>query len=74
MSVSFPFTRGRMILPPVEMRHGLPAWPMMALDTGARATVIAPALAAALGLDPQSVEPAVKVIGATGPPRLLGLQ
>ncbi len=66
MSVSFPFTRGRFILPPVEMRHALSAWPTVALDTGARTTVITPELAAALGFELEGLELTVNVVGATG--------
>ena len=66
MSVSFPFTRGRMIVTPVEMRHSLSAWPAMALDTGARTTVITPEFAAALGFEPEGLELTVNVVGATG--------
>ena len=66
MSVSFPFARGRLIVPPVEMSHSCPAWPEMALDTGARLTVVSPELAAALGLEPEKNETAVTVVGATG--------
>ncbi len=45
MNASFPFVRGRLILPPVEIRHRMAAWPLMALDTAARLTVVTPKLA-----------------------------
>ena len=67
MSVSFPFTRGRLILPPVEMRHTFPAWPAVALDTGARLSVITPELARALGFEPEELKPTTGIVGATGP-------
>ncbi len=54
MSVSLPFTRGRLIIPPVEMWHSFPAWPTMALDTGARLTLIAPRIAEELGFEAAS--------------------
>ena len=38
----------------------------MALDTGARVTVITPRLARELGLEPDKVEPSVNVVSATG--------
>ncbi len=67
MSVSFPFTRGRLILPPVEMRHTFPAWPAVALDTGARLSVITPELARALGFEQDELKPTTRIVGATGP-------
>ena len=36
MSVFFGFTRGKLIIPPVHMRHAGQIRPAMALDTGAR--------------------------------------
>jgi len=66
VSVSFNFARDRLIVPPVEMRHSFPAWPAMALDTGARLTVIVPELARALGLEPDKARATMNVVGATG--------
>ncbi len=67
MSVSFGFSRGRLIVVPVRMRHeGLPHCPDMALDTGARLTVITPAIAREIGLEPDGTEPTVSITGATG--------
>ncbi len=68
MNVSFPFTRGRLIPAPVRVRHGSRSCrPMMALDTGARRTVVTPWVAAELGFNPQKLESATRIVGATGP-------
>ncbi len=68
MNVSFPFTRGRLILAPVRLAHGA-EWrrPTMALDTGARLTVITPAVADELGFNPDALEATMQIVGATGP-------
>jgi len=66
MSVSFRFSRGRLIIAPVIMRHVYACQPTMALDTGARLTLIAPRIAEELGFEADSLEPAGNVIGATG--------
>jgi predicted aspartyl protease len=66
MRASFPFTRGRLILPPVEIGHEFRAEPKMALDTGARISVITPRLAEEVGLTPDESAPRGKVVGATG--------
>ncbi len=68
MTVSFPFTRGRLILAPVRLAHGA-EWrrPTMALDTGARRTVVTPALADELGFDPDALEATTQIVSATGP-------
>jgi clan AA aspartic protease (TIGR02281 family) len=66
MSVSFGFARGKLILPPVHMRHAVQVRPVMALDTGARLTVITPRIAQELGFSPDELEPEVRIIGATG--------
>ena len=66
MSVSFGFLRGRLIVAPVRMRHEFVREPVMAFDTGARLTVIAPELAALLGFEPEMLEPTVTVTGVTG--------
>ena len=68
MTVSFPFTRGRLILAPVRLAHGA-EWrrPTMALDTGARRTVVTPALAAELGFDPDGLGATTRIVSATGP-------
>ena len=39
----------------------------MALDTGARMSLIVPELARALGFEPEKMEPAVRLVSATGP-------
>ena len=65
MTVSLPFTRGRHILAPVRVKNG--QWsqrPMMLLDTGARRTLVTPGLAAGLGLDPDSFEETIRIVGA----------
>jgi len=67
MSVSFRFSRGRLIVVPVRIRHeGPPQCPDMALDTGARLTVITPGIAKELGLEPDGTELNVSITGATG--------
>ncbi len=67
MSVSLSFSRGRVILVPVLMQHeGTPQCPDMALDTGARMTVITPGRARELGLRPDGTELSVNVTGAIG--------
>jgi aspartyl protease family protein len=49
------------------MQHeGVPRLPRMAVDTGARLTVITPRLARELGLRPDGAEPAVSVTGVFG--------
>ncbi len=69
MSVSFPFSRGRLIVAPVRVRHVAVRSPVMALDTGARITVITPRIAEELGLKPDEAGPAGKVTSATGAAR-----
>ena len=66
MKVSFPFARGRLIIPPVRMHHTFWARPDMALDTGARLTVITPDIAEQLGLEPDGTELSASITGATG--------
>ena len=68
MNVSFPFTRGRLILAPVRLTHGA-EWrrPTMALDTGARRTVVTPAVALELGLDADDLKSSTRIVSATGP-------
>ncbi|MHC4717973.1 MAG: retropepsin-like aspartic protease family protein [Planctomycetota bacterium] len=66
MRTSFGFSRGKLIVPPVHMRHVSQARPIMALDTGARLTVITPRVAQELGFPPDEIEPDVSIIGATG--------
>lgn len=77
MTVSFPFTRGSLILVPVQVRHKRAVRrPTMALDTGARRTLITPELGRALGVEPESLERATRLVGLTGPTfaGALGLQ
>jgi clan AA aspartic protease (TIGR02281 family) len=69
MSVSFSFSRGRLILPPAEILHNFPAQPKMALDTGARITVITPRIAEEIGFKLSEAGPAGKVTSATGDAR-----
>lgn len=66
MRVSFGFSRGGLILPPVRIQQKTLCEPDMALDTGARVTVITPRLARELGLEPDEMTPTVKVVSATG--------
>ena len=67
MSVSFSFSRGRVIVVRVRMRHeGVPGLPKMAVDTGARMTVITPGIARELGLEPDGTELSVNVTGLIG--------
>jgi predicted aspartyl protease len=68
MTVSFPFTRGRLIVLPVRVRCGARSRrPMMALDTGARFTLVTPELAIELGIAPDRFERATRLVGLTGP-------
>lgn len=55
-----------MILPPVYIRERVVCRPDMALDTGARVTVITPRLARELGFEPDEMKPTVKVVSTTG--------
>ncbi len=66
MRVSFGFSRGSLILPPVYIRERVVRRPDMALDTGARVTVITPRLARELGFEPDGMKATVKVVSATG--------
>ncbi len=66
MRVSFGFSRGSLIVPPVRIRQKILCDADMALDTGARVTVITPRLARELGFEPDEMEPTVKVVSATG--------
>ncbi|MHC4199947.1 MAG: retropepsin-like aspartic protease family protein [Planctomycetota bacterium] len=66
MSVSFPFTRGRLIVAPVRVRHVHVREPVMALDTGARISVITPRIALDLGFDAEAVRSSVVITSATG--------
>lgn len=66
MTVSFSFSRGRLIVPPVLMRHRFTFQPVVALDTGARVSLILPEIAAALGFEREEMEPDATVFGATG--------
>ncbi len=67
MSVSFGFSRGRLIVIRVRMRHeGVPRLPRMVVDTGARLTVIAPELAQELGLRADGTELKVRATGMFG--------
>jgi predicted aspartyl protease len=66
MTISFRFTRGRLVVRRVLMKHAYPAWPMMAIDTGARVSVVTPKVAQELGFDTVQTEPTVSIIGATG--------
>ncbi len=66
MTVSFSFSRGKLIIPPVLMRHRFASQPVVALDTGARVSTILPEVATALGFEPEEMEPNATVFGATG--------
>ncbi|MHC4253154.1 MAG: retropepsin-like aspartic protease family protein, partial [Planctomycetota bacterium] len=67
MTVTFPFARGGFILAPVHVRHGSASHRvMMLLDTGARRSVITPGITKELGSDPDSIEKATRIVGATG--------
>ena len=75
MSVSFGFSRGRLILTPVDMQHeGAPQCPDMALDTGARLTVIRPRLARELGIEQDGTELTTSITGAVGATRAVLLR
>ena len=64
MSVSLSFSRGRVIAVPVLMQHeGAPQCPDMALDTGARMTVITPGFAQGLGLEPDEAQSSTRSTG-----------
>ena len=71
MSVSFHFTRGRLIVVPVRMhvREDLERRPLMTVDTGARLTVITPKLAQELRLEQDGTEPTASITGAVGTAR-----
>jgi len=64
--VSFGFSRGRLIVPPVHMRHKFQGRPDVVLDTGSHSTVITPRFAALLGFDAEEMEPTLTVTSATG--------
>jgi predicted aspartyl protease len=64
--VSFPFQRGRLILPPIVLEHLFKVDPAMALDTGARRTIITPQLAEEVGITPDFKQGKVQVIGVAG--------
>ncbi len=67
MSVSFRFSRRRLIVKKVCLEQATgPVWAHMALDTGARFSVIALRIARELGFEPDKLEPSVNVVGATG--------
>jgi len=66
MSQSFGFQRGKLIIPPVEIFHNIYYNPIMALDTGARVTVITPKLAEEMGINLDGIEPTVKLVGVAG--------
>ena len=66
MKISFPFQRGRLILPPVTIEHQYETQPAMALDTGARMTIITPQLAEEIGIEVDLPEREVQLIGVAG--------
>lgn len=68
MSISFQFRRGRLIVVPVRMRvrEDLARRPLMALDTGARLSVITPRMAQELGVEQDGTEPTANITGAIG--------
>jgi predicted aspartyl protease len=66
MSGPFGFVRGKLILPPVHLTHLNQVRPVMALDTGARLSVITPRVAQELGFTQEELEPEVRIVGATG--------
>ncbi len=66
MTVSFTFSRGTLMIPPVMMRQRFVSQPVLALDTGARVSAITHEVAAALGFEPEEMEPNGTVFGATG--------
>ena len=68
MTVSFPFSRGRLIPVPVRLAHGSESHrATMALDTGARRTVVTPAVARELGFDAEDLGSTTRIVSATGP-------
>jgi clan AA aspartic protease (TIGR02281 family) len=67
MTGSFSFRRGRLIIPPVRIRHdGYDFAPILALDTGAQTSVVTPELARAVGIDLDRMENAKKLYGVAG--------
>jgi predicted aspartyl protease len=61
----FRFQRGRLIVVPVRFRHRSEARRRMAVDTGARVTIIRPDLAEEIGLDLRE-DPETQVVGIGG--------
>ena len=66
MNVTFPFRRGHIMIPPVRIRHKYSYRPLMAMDTGARFTVISPRIAKEVGIDPTVLKPTVQIVGIAG--------
>jgi len=66
MKASIQFRRGHLLLPPVRIEHRRSSSPMMAIDTGARITLITPRVAEEVGLDWAAVGPRVQLVGVTG--------
>lgn len=66
MIVSFPFQRGRLILPPVTLEGLYQVEPAMALDTGALRTIITPQLAQEVGIEKNLRAGEVQLIGGAG--------
>ncbi|MHC4201041.1 MAG: retropepsin-like aspartic protease [Planctomycetota bacterium] len=65
MSISHPFRRGRIIVLPVHLRHKDEVSRKMALDTGARVTIIRPEIAEKIGIELRD-EPAARLVGVAG--------
>jgi len=66
VNVTFRFQRGHLIIPPVMIEHEFEIRPAMAIDTGARVTVIAPRLAEEVGIELARLEPNVELFGVAG--------
>lgn len=63
MRASFNFIRGQLLLPPVKIEHKVALRPRMALDTGAKFTLITPSFASEVGFDLDKVESSMVLVG-----------
>jgi clan AA aspartic protease (TIGR02281 family) len=68
---SFGFEREGLLLPPIVITHQFMAIPSMAIDTGARVTMITPALASELGINLAGLKPTVQIVGVVGSARAI---
>ncbi len=65
MSGSYRLQRGRIIVLPVRLRHRVALRRKMALDTGARMTIIRPEIAEKIGIELRD-EPEARLVGVAG--------